>query len=252
MSFQGTLTLGYIFLSGIIVYLEGTGKFNAPYGKFRKTYFHRLAITTRAGMFIAHFVPTMLVLTIYFKYGDWCNSYHLATFGFLFGHYVKRMLETLFLHRYAGNLCQFSVIYLTVYHSIIATTCCYSIFNNHSKIGLSELLCPIPLIMYSWLGNLWHHSILMELRPRKGKYNVLRSYRVPKRGWFRWVVCPHYCFECFAWFGFALIARTTLVFAVTIFLSASMISRGFQTRRWYLNNIEEFPVDRWCIIPFLL
>ncbi|ORX90208.1 hypothetical protein K493DRAFT_318137 [Basidiobolus meristosporus CBS 931.73] len=242
----------YILLTGIIIYLEGTGKFHAPYGKFRKTYFHHLAVTTRAGMFTAHFVPAVLVLLLYIKYGNWRDSYHLATFGFLFAQYVKRTLECLFLHRYAGNLCQFSMMYLILYHSIISVTCCYSVLSNPRKIGPSELLCPIPLIMYSWLGNLWHHSLLMELRPRKGKYNVLRSYRVPKRGWFRWVVCPHYCFECFAWFGFAMIARTTLVFSVVLLISASMASRSVQTRRWYSNHLEEFPVDRWCIIPFLL
>ncbi|KAJ3143779.1 hypothetical protein HK101_003099, partial [Irineochytrium annulatum] len=99
------IVLFTLFLAvGIVMgYLEGSGRFNAPYSKFRIERWSRLGyMSTRVGMLAINVSTLALICCMYLAYADLSYPFHMVTFGFFLVFYVKRILEVLFLHSYSG------------------------------------------------------------------------------------------------------------------------------------------------------
>ena len=132
-------------------------------------------------------------------------------------HFIKRELETLFVHRFsAATMPARNIVKNSTHYWLLAgLNMAYWIY----KPGAAAAEESNPLITYLGLalfligevGNLLTHLELRNLRSAGGK-----ERGIPK-GWaFQLVTCPNYFFETIAWIGIGLVSwsLSTLVFLI--------------------------------------
>ena len=228
--------------------LEGSGRFQLPYSKFRGAG----KINSRAGMFIIYFLPILTYLWYFFQGGAPQSMYHLVllvAFLFLFG---KRCLEVLFLQRYSGGIGLTALILITFFYSAIAYMA--SIWQNiytpatvgSTTIYLSTLLPGLLIFLAGMWINFYHHLLLARLRKGDNK-----EYTIPRGGLFRYVTCPHYLGEIIAWLGYAIMSKHLAVYGLVFIIICYLSARSFRTRIWYRNTFPDYPADRKALLPFI-
>jgi hypothetical protein len=63
--------------------------------------------------------------------------------------------------------------------------------------------------------------------------DILTRYKVPTRGLFRFVCCPHYLFELVSWMGVALVFGHPLGITVFWMMLNYLCGRAHVTLKWY-------------------
>ena len=211
------------------------------YSKFRTV----SGIPPRLGMFVLYFAP---IVALYFSARDYLPNASLIQWLVLasvFVHFAKRVLESLFLHRYSGPVGTFTTILIASFYSLAA----YFIgWLNRSPIPAMDLwfLLGIVLFLVGIAGNFYHHKLLADLRK-----NSL-DYFIPKGAWFEYVVCPHYLFEIITWTGIFLLSRHLAALLILLFIIGYLTARSIRTLKWYHDRFPGFPKDRKAILPFIL
>lgn len=166
----------------------------------------------------------------------------------LFVHFMKRDLETLFLHNYSGETGLSSACIISLSYTTMAV-------HLNLVQQKSQQLVP-PAVDLTWvgvgvfligiLGNFYHHFLLRGLR-KTGD----RKYVIPEGGLFGVFVAPHYIFEIVSFVGLTLISQTYMSFATLLFVISYLGCRSYSTKQWYLKKIDGFPKRRCVLIPFV-
>lgn len=132
-------------------------------------------------------------------------------------HFVKRELETLFLHRFSAATMPARNIYKNSAHYwlLAGANIAYWIYKSNSPTAHHQN----PVIIYGGVllfilgeaGNLSTHITLRNLRSAGGK-----ERGIPDGLGFSIVTCPNYMFETIAWIGISLVtwSLSTLVFVL--------------------------------------
>lgn len=211
------------------------------YSKFRTA----SGVPPRLGMFILYFAP---IVAAYFSARDYLPSatfIQWLVFGSVVIHFSKRVLESLFLHKYSGPVGAFTTILIASFYSLAA----YIIgWLNRSPIPAVDIWFVVGILLYAIGvgGNFYHHKLLADLRK-----NSL-EYFIPKGGLFERVVCPHYLFEIVTWTGIFLLSRHLAALLVLLFIVGYLTARSLRTLKWYRDRFTDFPEDRKAILPFIL
>ncbi|GBF49695.1 hypothetical protein LPTSP4_12110 [Leptospira ryugenii] len=237
----------YIFLSIFAFKTESSGFFNLPYSKFNKG----KGISPRFGMFIIYFLPILAYWSTGLSLPKHPSPYAILLFLLFAIHFGKRCLEVLFLHKFSGKIGWTAVIFISFAYSNIG----FLSGNLHyrSPEGIFEsvpsfvTLAGLFLFFLGQAGNLYHHIILRNLRSN----SETKEYKVPDKGLFKILVCPHYFFELISWFGFAMVSTYLDMYFVFFIMAGYLAGRSHQTRLWYLANVENFPKDRKRILPYI-
>lgn len=148
---------------------------------------------------------------------------HLQTLVLLLvvGHFVKRELETLFVHRFSASTMPFRNVFKNSAHYwlLAGVNIAAWIYAPTSPAARD----PNLLFMYSGLalyalgemGNLQVHLALMKLRSPGGTERA-----IPRGPLFDMVTCPNYMTETISWLGVWLVSNFSL--AMLPFLIASV------------------------------
>ncbi|CAM0905357.1 unnamed protein product [Alopecurus aequalis] len=166
-------------------------------------------------------------------------------------HFLKRVLEVLFIHRYSGNMPLNTALLISSSYLFSTITMIYA---QHLAVGLPDpptdlLYLGVILFAVGIAGNFYHHYLLSQLR--KGGEDD-KGYKIPRGGLFELVTCPHYLFEITGFFGFAMISQTVYALAMASGTAAYLVGRSFATRRWYKSKFEEFPTKIKALVPYIL
>jgi hypothetical protein len=239
-----TNSILYTFLAILVLSvapLELNGKAMMAYSKFRAA----RGISGKWGMFILYFTP---IIALYFSSKNYLATANLiqsVVFASVFIHFAKRVLESLFLHRYSGTIGLFTTLLIASFYSLASFLIGY--LNQH-PLPSPDLWFYLGFVFYiiGILGNFYHHKILADLRK-----NSL-DYFIPKGGLFDYVVCPHYLFEIFTWLGIFLFSRHLATLLVLLFIIAYLSARSIRTLQWYRERFTKFPKNRKGMIPFIL
>jgi len=215
-------------------------------------------------VFLAEYAgPLLVYLWIYQRpwifYGDVATSNisttaHIAAACYTI-HYVKRLLETIFVHRFSHatmpimNLfknCSYywgftAYVAYHVNHPLFTSPCMIQVYGGLAAFILSEL------------GNLSIHINLRNLRPpgtNLRKIPVADSN--PLTALFNFVSCPNYTYEFLAWLSFSVMTSClpAYLFAAAGMYQMTMWALG--KHRNYKKEFKDYPKNRKAIIPFIL
>ena len=221
--------------------LEYFGQAMMAYSKFRPA----KGIPTRVGMFILYFLPLLAVTISALPYLFSSSMIQIIVFAAVFIHFAKRVLESLFLHKYSGPIGLFTTLMIAGFYSLAA----YMIgYLNRQPIPSVDAWFYIGAVLFlaGILGNFIHHKILADLR------KSTLDYIIPTGGLFNMVICPHYLFEIVAWLGIFLLSRHLASLLILIFIIGYLTARSIRTLNWYHEKFSEFPAGKKALIPFIL
>lgn len=221
--------------------LDYFGLLTMRYSKFRG----KGGISSRAGMFFVYFAPFLAALGFSLPYLSHLSLVQAILLLALLGHFAKRCIEALFLHKYSGPMDLPTTLLIASFYSFIAA--------GTSALNAAPLAHADGLF---WLGlaffavgeffNFWHHKILVGLRGES------REYVIPRGGLFERVACPHYLFELLAWLGIALLSRHLFVYLAFLGMFGYLLARSLKTLAWYRAKFPDFPKGRKALIPGLI
>lgn len=224
-------------LQAVAVATQSKAAAETPYSKFAAE--SNLSVPSRVGMLVIYLPATLTAA--------WMSQSDapLVT-NLLLLHFVKRVIETLTVHRYSGTLPLPVGVGIGSYYALVVA-------------GISSVATPVPgpefmalgvtMFILGELGNLYHHILLAQLR--KAQAGEKSSYVIPTGGLFDSVTTPHYFFELMAWFGMALAAQQINALLVACTMSSYLGGRAVATSKWYQDRFDDWPAERKHIVPFV-
>ena len=222
-----------------------------PYSKFAIGKTLTKPISSKLGMFIIYF-PSMFWLGVNLsKLLSLSNNFDrkLLLVVSLFGHFTKRVFETLFIHKYSGNTDAYVASGIGFYYLFVS----WFILHFQKLVVISKdiyspsIIIGTVLFLVGEIGNFYHHFLLSNLRKNA---EAKTKYINPTGGLFDYVATPHYFFELVAWLGIALIAQQGNALLVFFSMSSYLVGRSVATNRWNSNNIKDYK-NKKNIIPLL-
>ena len=220
--------------------MEYWGPLQLQYSKFRAP----TGMPSRPGMIILYAVPIIVLVVAALPYLAAPTLVQAIVFGAVFLHFAKRVLESLFVHRYSGPMTILTVVMVTGLYSLLTGMIGYL---NRQPLPMMDGLAwfGVALFLAGEAGNFVHHKRLAALRQGSMKYVIPRGLL------FDYAICPHYFFELVSWLGVVLIARHFAVLLLFLFMIGYLTTRGIKTLRWYRAQFPDFPRDVKVLVPFV-
>lgn len=219
-----------------------------PYGKFSRNT-EGVMISGRNNMLLIYTPALILNTASLINPATFAGSQLLALC--LTIHFLKRVLETLFLHKYSTKVNCSVGAFIGVYYTLVSWIILH--FNKLAEVGLrggpKESILGVLLFAFGEVGNFYHHYLLARLRREKG--DVDQKYMVPEGGLFSRVTCPHYLFELLAWLGISLISQEIHSYLAFASMASYLGGRSVSQTKWAQKNIEGYPKERKNIVPIL-
>lgn len=251
---EGIVCAAFALGSPAFFVLEYTEALNFGYSKFaeRSKIDCNLKMPSRLGMFWIYFPAalTYAALAIYLRGAEalYLTNWHLTCFTLMTLHFVKRLLEVLFLHKYSGSIGAVSVMLISPLYTVIAGIIAIAAtlrFPAGSEPEVSAL--GVAVWAAGQFGNFYHHWLLAGLRSGGEK-----QYKVPRGGLFGFCCCPHYTCELVAWFGFCLVFVHAEAYCLTLTMTMYLCGRAPATLNWYREKgLEDLPAGWKSIVPLV-
>lgn len=217
------------------------------------------------GVFLAEYAgPLVLYVWIYtrpaFMFGAEAATQELApivrTAMYCYaGHYVKRLLETLFVHRFShGTMPLMNLFKNCSYYWGFTLYVAYHV-NHPLYTAPNSMQSHIALAAFivSELGNFSIHWLLRNLRPAGSKERRIPfPTSNPLTAMFNFVSCPNYTYEVAAWLSFTVM---TQCLPAGMFAVAGMVQMSIWAlakHRNYKKEFSNYPKSRRAIIPLIL
>ncbi|KIW73737.1 hypothetical protein PV04_01831 [Phialophora macrospora] len=167
-------------------------------------------------------------------------------------HFVKREVETLFVHRFSAATMPVRNIFKNSFHywilsGVMIAAFIYSPSSSAAQEPNTLLLYPgLALFALGELGNLQTHLTLKGLRSAGGT-----ERGIPQGLLFNLVTCPNYLTETISWLGIYLISGFS--WGVLIFLIVSVLQMGQwaakKERRYRKEFGDKYKKKRFTMLP---
>eukprot|EP01133_Synstelium_polycarpum_P013383 gene13383-15742_t len=214
-------------------------------------------------VFLAEYAGPLFVYPLFYIFSQQIYGYEHSNKNYVQNlalmcyslHYIKRLLETVFVHRFSHGTMPLSNLFknCTYYWGCTAMV---SYFVNHPLFTAPpamRVIAGLALFLVSEFLNLTCHIQLRNLRPAG-----TTERNVPKGGLFDYVSCPNYTVEILSWVGFTVMTQTltaglfTLLGAFQMYVWAVAKHRRYRKEFDGQNGRPQYPKSRKIIIPFLL
>lgn len=169
-------------------------------------------------------------------------------------HYAKRILETLFVHRFSNatmpitNLLK-NCSYYWGFAAYIAYHVNHPLYTSPSS---TQMYVGLAAFGFCELGNLSIHLLLRNLRPEGSKVRKIPyPSGNPFTQLFNFVSCPNYTYEIFAWVSFSVMTQCLPAAIFTIAGAYQMIIWAFGKHANYKKEFKDYP-RRKAVFPFIL
>ncbi|KAI8642664.1 3-oxo-5-alpha-steroid 4-dehydrogenase-domain-containing protein [Parasitella parasitica] len=160
----------------------------------------------------------------------------------VFVHYLKRVLEVLFVHRYSGQCKLSDNILISLSYSLFSLLV-YKLASNVPNPSSKAMLLGAIIFLVGEYINFYHHLILRDLRKDGSK-----EYKIPTGALFDYVWCPHYTGEIITFIAIVLLTQHFLLLILQVGSGAYLVMRAYNTRKWYEDRFDTIP-QRACLIP---
>lgn len=174
-----------------------------------------------------------------------------ATIYFCF-HYLKRILETFFVHRFSHATSPLSNVFRNCfYYWTFGAFIAY--FANHpyyTPVGEKQMYIGFGLGMVCQLANFYCHIVLKNLRSPDGK----GGYQIPRGFLFNFITCANYTTEIYQWLGYNIATQTLAGYSFLVVAGLIMtnwaLGKHRRLRKLFdgKNGQPKYP-RRWVILP---
>jgi very-long-chain enoyl-CoA reductase len=167
-------------------------------------------------------------------------------------HYIKRELESLFVHRFsAATMPAFNVIKNSSHYWLLGGLF-ISYFLYHPLytplVTLQQAQYATIVFVIAEFGNLYSHLTLMWLRPPG-----TTTKGIPRGQLFELVSCANYTWELLAWCAFCYMTRMVTAYIFLIVSTAQIIPWALKKHQALRREFKDtYPRRRRALIPFLL
>lgn len=168
-------------------------------------------------------------------------------------HYVKRILETFFVHRFShGTMPIFNLYRNCSYYWAFGAY--ISWFINHPLYTAPDVTRTIILLTFGFcseLANAKCHLIQSQLRSGNSK-----EYVIPKGFLFDYITCANYTAEIASWVAFSFATQTVAAFLFTLAGTWQMVPWAIQKHARLRKTFDgkdgrpKYP-RRWIIFPLV-
>ena len=215
-------------------------------------------------VFLAEYAGPLLVYLLFYLrpsllYGaaasseEICRAAHLAAAAWSL-HYGKRLLETVFVHRFSNATMPLSNLFKNCsYYWGFAAFIAYHV--NHplyTSPPTAQVFLGLALFLLCELGNFTIHLLLRDLRPPGTKERRIPfANSNPLSGLQSLVSCPNYTYEVLAWLSFSLMTQCLPAALFTLAGAYQMTLWALGKHRNYKREFPDYP-RRKAIFPFII
>jgi len=169
-------------------------------------------------------------------------------------HYAKRLLETIFVHRFSNaTMPIFNLLKNCSYYWGFAGYIAYHV--NHPLYTApcqTQIYGALAAFCFCELGNFSIHVALRNLRPAGSKERKIPYPTVnPLTGLFSLVSCPNYTYEVGSWIAFSVMTQCLPAGAFALAGAYQMTMWAIGKHKNYRKEFKDYP-RRKAIIPFLI
>lgn len=247
-TFQTLVLIWIVIAIGTFIFLQFV---TAPYGRHSSDDWGK-TISNHIGWIIME-LPALLVCPILFLLGDGEKSVFSWLFvGLWVFHYFNRTLIFPFRIKTKGKQMPLVIVGSAIGFNLINGIICGYYFGFTSpEYGVewwTDIRFIVGMLLF-WCGvfiNWQSDNILLSLR-KPGE----TGYKIPKKGFFKWISCPNHFGEIIEWLGFAVMTWALPTVSFAFWTMANLIPRALKHHKWYLEKFEDYPKDRKAIFPFL-
>ncbi|ODV90717.1 hypothetical protein CANCADRAFT_148049 [Tortispora caseinolytica NRRL Y-17796] len=168
-------------------------------------------------------------------------------------HYLKRELETMFVHKFSASTMPFRNVFKNSFHYWVigGLSLAYFVYSpaasTYTPYSDSALKSISVFWLFCELSNLANHISLSNLRP-KGT-NVRK---IPKGYGFNLVSCPNYFFESLGWAAYAVLTKSVIAWLFFAISTAQMYIWAVKKHRRYRKDFgSSYPKSRKAMFPFI-
>jgi len=170
------------------------------------------------------------------------------------GHYAKRLLETIFVHRFSNATMPIMNLFKNCsYYWGFAGYISYHV--NHplyTSPSSAQVYTGLGFFLLCELGNFACHLLFRNLRPAGSKERKIpMPDSNPLTGLFNLCSCPNYTYEIGAWISFTIMTQCLPAAFFTIAGAYQMTMWALGKHRNYKKEFKDYP-KRKAIIPFLI
>lgn len=205
-----------------------------------------------AGPIIIH--PLVYALRPYIYSSAPSQGSHLQALTLLLivGHFVKRELETLLVHRFSASTMPFRNVFKNSFHYWVLAGAniaawAYAPSSPTARApNMAIMYAGILLYALGELGNLQTHLTLMNLRSPGSTERA-----IPRGALFDMVTCPNYMTETVSWLGIWLVSNFNLavLLFVVIAVGQMMLWAKKKESRYRKEFGSKYKKKRFAMLP---
>ncbi|MGM0366131.1 MAG: DUF1295 domain-containing protein [Actinomycetota bacterium] len=244
------ILLWTVFASSILIF-AALFFIKAPYGRhYRKGW--GLATSARLGWMVMESPAVLVMAYLFFNSTRSSHAAALVFFLVWMSHYIQRTFVYPLLMK--GGRKSFPIL-LVVFAMAFNTINAY--LNGRYLFYFSppyrvewltgpRFICGFILFAAGLTINVHSDSILRSLRKMEGN-----GYKIPSRGFFKYVSSPNYFGEMVEWIGWAVLTWSVPGLAFAVFTIANLLPRALANHRWYKQKFSRYPEERKILVPFI-
>lgn len=175
-------------------------------------------------------------------------------FGMIMLHFIKREVETLFIHRFSAATMPFWNVFRNsfFYWFSAGMVCAYFVYAPFSLAAHANQpaidALGVALYLFGEIANARVHWYLSTLRSPGGT-----ERQIPYGHGFSIVTCPNYMYEVIAWLGMIVVSRD---WSVVVFISIGMLymlSWGKGKERAYRKEFgDKYKKKKYVMLPGIM
>ncbi|KAG5638546.1 hypothetical protein H0H81_012047 [Sphagnurus paluster] len=176
-------------------------------------------------------------------------------------HFIKRELETIFVHRFSHGTMPFRNVFKNSahYHILSGLALAYDVYRPKFSVTSTYITGTIrnnenflwictAIWAFAELSNLHTHLTLRSLRPANTRVRA-----VPYGYGFSHISCPNYFFETIAWAVICAMTGSVAAGVFTVVATAQMALWAVKKHKQYKKEFgKEYPRGRYAMFPFIL
>jgi len=238
-----TFVVVQLLLAAILVVGEVSGRLRLPYSRFGTG----VGVDSRTGLALAYTTPIIIYVAFWIEGGAPQSPYHLVVLGAFLFHFIRRILEILFVNSYSRPTPLRALVPIALlYGGVAASSAFFQVHTSGQSTSSPTFVLGTVVFGLGELLNGYHHWLLARLRPPG-----VHTYFMPRGGLFGWVASPHYFGEILSFVGYAMMSDLLPVWGNALVVSTYLSSRANSTLKWYQGKMpRQIPTGWRRIVPF--